>query len=751
MKILWNMAGAMAVLSCGAAMAETTVPGLPKHNDNVVWDSPSMNAHGSMPIGNGDIGINAWVEPSGDLLFYVSKTDAWDENGRLCKIGRVRVKFTPALVVANGFRQELKLAEGRIEIATGNGVRLGLWVDAHRPVARLEAESDAAVDCRAEVELWRLRERPCGKGDEGYTGGSLTQASFKPTSLPDVVVSSETPGVVWYHRNTRSVYELGLKVQHLEALRGRFPDPLLNRTFGASLRGPGLVADGRTALKSSKPSQRHALSVTVLSARTDTPDAWLAELDRVEKAVASVELTEARRAHEAWWSEFWSRSWVFIEAGGSTAETVTRGYVLQRFINACSGRGGSPIKFNGSIFTVEAKPGSSPETPDGDPDYRQWGGCFWFQNTRLAYWPMLAAGDFDLMEPWFRMHRDALPLSQARILTYYGFTNAAQFPETMHWWGLPNNGDYGAENTAPEPANSYIRRYWTGSLELTTVMLDRYDFTQDPEFARRTLVPLADPLITFLSRYWKRDANGKIRFDPAQSLEAYHVAVNPLPEIAGLRFVLPRLLALPEHLTTADQRGRWRKLLDELPPVPVADVGGVKLLRPAESYSERANSENPELYAVFPYRLYGVGRPDLALARATYERRINRHNHGWCQDSIQAACLGLGDEATRLVAARAAKSNPEHRFPAMWGPNFDWTPDQDHGNNILTTLQFMLLQSQGEQIYLLPAWPKDWNVSFKLRAPKNTTVEGVYRAGKLEQLKVTPESRRQNIVISPRP
>jgi hypothetical protein len=29
---------------------------------NVVWDSPSRNSHGSMPLGNGDIGINAWVE-----------------------------------------------------------------------------------------------------------------------------------------------------------------------------------------------------------------------------------------------------------------------------------------------------------------------------------------------------------------------------------------------------------------------------------------------------------------------------------------------------------------------------------------------------------------------------------------------------------------------------------------------------------------------------------------------------------------
>ncbi|MEI8042251.1 MAG: LamG-like jellyroll fold domain-containing protein, partial [Verrucomicrobiota bacterium] len=430
-------------------------------------------------------------------------------------------------------------------------------------------------------------------------------------------------------------------------------------------------------------------------------------------------------------------------------ESVTRGYVLQRFMDACSGRGRLPIKFNGSIFTVENQPGASPETAKGNPDWRRWGGNYWFQNTRLAYWPLLAAGDFDLMDAWFRMYLDALPLSKARIQAYYGFANAAQFPETMHWWGLPNNGDYGWTNTAPELANSYIARYWSGSLELVAVMLDRYDFTQDRQFARNTLVPLADPLIGFLNQYWaSRDADGKIRFEPAQSLETWHTAVNPLPEIAGLRFLLPRLIALPAGVTTADQRARWRKMLDELPPVPVANVGGVKLLRPAESFSRKKNSENPELYAVFPYRLYGIGRPELDMARDTFARRGNRHNRGWCQDSIQAACLGLGDEAAHLVAARAAQINRGYRFPVMWGPNFDWTPDQDHGNNILTTLQYMLLQSDGEKIHLLPAWPKDWNVSFKLHAPLNTTVEGVYRGGKLEQLKVMPESRRKDVVIS---
>ena len=64
---------------------------------NIVWTSPSANHHGSMPLGNGDIALNAWMTKDGDLHFYISKTDAWDENARLCKVGRMRVKFDPPL------------------------------------------------------------------------------------------------------------------------------------------------------------------------------------------------------------------------------------------------------------------------------------------------------------------------------------------------------------------------------------------------------------------------------------------------------------------------------------------------------------------------------------------------------------------------------------------------------------------------------------------------------------------------------
>ena len=78
---------------------------------NVVWDSPSKNSYGSMPIGNGDIGLNVWVEPDRGLLFYIGKTDAWSENGRLLKLGRVRVGISPTpFGKGQPFKQTLDLA-----------------------------------------------------------------------------------------------------------------------------------------------------------------------------------------------------------------------------------------------------------------------------------------------------------------------------------------------------------------------------------------------------------------------------------------------------------------------------------------------------------------------------------------------------------------------------------------------------------------------------------------------------------------
>jgi alpha-L-fucosidase 2 len=68
---------------------------------NVVWNTPSEDSFGSMLLGNGDIGMNLWVEKNGDLLFYISKVDAFDAGHLLPKLGRVRIRMEPELNISN--------------------------------------------------------------------------------------------------------------------------------------------------------------------------------------------------------------------------------------------------------------------------------------------------------------------------------------------------------------------------------------------------------------------------------------------------------------------------------------------------------------------------------------------------------------------------------------------------------------------------------------------------------------------------
>jgi hypothetical protein len=63
-------------------------------------------------------------------------------------------------------------------------------------------------------------------------------------------------------------------------------------------------------------------------------------------------------------------------------------------------------------------------------------------------------------------------------------------------------------------------------------------------------------------------------------------------------------------------------------------------------------------------------------------------------------------------------------------------------------LQEMLMQTIGRKIRLFPAWPKDWDVDFKLHAPYNTVVEGRLKDGEFTLVNVTPPEREKDIVFT---
>ena len=94
----WSLPGfALTLLVASASWsAEPVAPPAALDGCNVVFTSPSADASGAVPLGNGSLGASVWVEPSGDLVFYLNHTDSFSEASRLLKIGKVRVRFEPS-------------------------------------------------------------------------------------------------------------------------------------------------------------------------------------------------------------------------------------------------------------------------------------------------------------------------------------------------------------------------------------------------------------------------------------------------------------------------------------------------------------------------------------------------------------------------------------------------------------------------------------------------------------------------------
>jgi hypothetical protein len=718
---------------------------------NVVWDSPSADMHGSMPIGNGDLAANFWVEPTGDLVFYLSKNDSWDADQELLKLGRVRIRLDkPFVRDGRPFRQELDLARGCIVVESGTGedkTTLNFWIDANRPVVNVDIKGAEAFTAQVTLEHWPKETWATPKNLKANTAKDDSTVLRGDTILP-----AEDNTIRWYYRNTTSIFADTLKKQHLGHAVEKFHDPLLNLTFGGLIAGKGLVTKDDRTLTTAAPVKSLDIRIHALTAQTPEPAAWVSQLDVLRATNDKVASAEARPAHEQWWKDFWTRSWIFPE-GTEDAKAVGRAYALQRWIQAGAGRGAYPIKFNGSLFTVDGFMGKKGVYEEFGPDWRKWGGPYWFQNTREPYWAMLYSGDYGQMEPLWKMYREAVPMLKERTKTYFKH-DGIYCSETMHPWGLNKLGDFGNNNPDFYPKNGFVRRYWDSGNELSQMMLDFYEHTGNEEFAKNTMIPIADGVVTFYEQHYPKTEPGKPRFAPAMSLETYHTAEDPFPVIVGLRTVLTRLLALPDSLSTPEQRAKWSRFLAELPETPLAEENGKKWILPARTFSDRKNSENPELYGIFPYRAHGLGKPDFETALETWKRRVVKQTGGWRQDSIQAALLGLTEEAKGYVVKNATeptligpKPHKPPRFPAFWGPNFDGTPDQCQGSVTLIALQRMLMQCDGDMIRLVPAWPKDWNASFKLHAPKNTTVEGRVENGKVTDLKVTPESRSKDVVV----
>ncbi len=747
---------------------------------NVVWTTPGEKAIHSMPIGGGNIALNVWTTEN-DLLFYIGSPDSWVDGsvpGKVAnvKLCRVRLNITPN-PFSGKFRQELDLATNSVRIIgeaeDGTSIRLQIWVDVFQPVVHIEGDASGSMHVTAQVETWR--------GDARFEDNSVLW-SFR----------NEGPSIA----RSESISKQGI-----QAISSSVPDPIENLTFGGRMRGTGMIAaeqvsgdhEGREfrgwQLKSEQPIRKLDIQLSLRIEQDPTIESW-------EKAVADLEGKTLKRSKldldktRDWWTSFWNRSYIVINPEAdkeNPAWQAGRNYQLFRAMLAANTSGRFPNLFNGAAFIAET-----------NPDSRQWGHAgFTSQNQRLSYWPLLKTGDMDVMQVAFDFYASRLNLERAWAKHFWN-VDGAVFPECPDVFGMPVRMARKDGTSSPE----VLRHHWTSGMEFALMMLEAGNYT-DQDYQK--YIPYADAIIRFYDSYYRKhykdstgselDEKGQLVIYPANALEIYPEAKNPACALSGLIALSDELIALPNDKINKEDREFYKDFRTRLPEIPVRMISkGIPpdrgylpfypVISPAEQWSMERwdnNMELPQLYSVFPFRLYGVGRPDLELARNTWQYGYNdemrqKSYFGWFQGGIFTACLGLTEEAREYLLAKllhphwpdpsgkemALKRseisiwplhwmNPEWelpRYPAFYDTrDFNARPDLDHGSSGMIQLQEMLMQTVDDQILLLPAWPRDWDVDFKLHAPSNTVVEAGVRDGKIVNLKVTPDSRRKDVKV----
>ena len=691
---------------------------------DVVWTTQSHNSSESMPCGGCDIGLNVWVE-GGDLLFYAQQSGWFDENNTLLKAGRWRLRVEGQPFGGSDFRQRLCLDEGCIYIS-GGGVEVRLWADVESPVVFAAILSQHTRRAELSYESWRYRDRPVTKAE-------CQQCSYKwlvPASCVTFAdsISADADRLTFSHQNRReTVFDFTVSREQLDAIKDSLYNPIGSLLMQGTMQAPGFRFSGTTAGTYASTDFR----------------AWNFRCDRLRRSVIAITLSAgmsgtlpspptprlSQKRSAVWWHQYWQRSWIVSNTPNDSLQAMLRNYELMRYMLGCNARGEWPTKFNGGLFTFD--PVYADTALAFTPDYRKWGGgTMTAQNQRLVYWPLLKSGDYDVLQPQIETYRRMLPNALLRTRHYWGH-GGASFTEQIENFGLPNPAEYGKHKEGDDPGverNAWLEYEWDTALEFA-LMESLSSLTPTP-YPKERGEPLGAEILRFFVEHYRwqarklgakeLDADGRLIIYPGSGCETYKMAYNPSSTIAALQATA--------HLASLTSAASL------VPPIPLRVIGGDTCIAPAVAWARVQNVETPQLYPVWPWRIYGMGRPGLDIARNTYWKDPHalqmRSTKGWKQDNIWAACLGLTDEARRLNLAKLADG--PYRFTAFYDPGFDWAPDHNRGGAGMVGLQEILLQETPDgQPILFPAWPRQWNCSFRLRTLGGRTIEATIANGKI--------------------
>jgi hypothetical protein len=644
---------------------------LSKHD--IVYNRPNTNPAYGLTVGNGRTGAMVWNQNG--LTMQVSGADLSEQSAYAA--GLVNLYSTPGMDTGySTYQQRLSLYDGTLTtkydsdrtvtvMGSPNSEVMGIHVDDHRTNV-----SSVALD----LSLW------------------------DPSTVTNV---GDVPDLNTWKTYSTFADSSGVGISRGQADPNNFGSTLAATVEGASYTSQ--VVNGSKVRLTITPSSSYTIWFTAASRLNAPNHDSVAQARSQLAAVKSTGYATTLNNYRNWWQDFWQRSFVQYSGLSGDADYMENVYYLATYMIASGGYGNYPFHFINGVYRSTG-------------DQTKWSYGYWYWNQRDVYNSFLASNHADLLSTFNRLYSRNYSALKSYTNTRYG-VDGLWVPETMGWDG----------NARGTINSDYTKNILSTGTEAAYNMYLQYRYTNDVNYLRDTAYPFMRDVVKFYAAKLSRDGSGKYTMASSNSHETYWNVPGAITDLAAVKSLFPVTIQASQTLgLDADLRTQWQNILDDLAPYP---TDGSAYLPHTPPIAQTHNDENVASEVIWPYNATGIGAPDYQTAVNTWNRRPFPYDNVWANDAIQAARLGLGDQAYNGMKTMLQKyQNYPNGLTANTNGVFEYLGVH------LSVVNESLLQSYNDKIQVFAAVPSDSSFvgKFTLLAKNGFLVSSEREAGEVK-------------------
>ncbi len=511
------------------------------------------------------------------------------------------------------------------------------------------------------------------------------------------------------------------------------------------------------------------------------------------------------RSNQVWWKDFWEKSFVHLHSPDGVADLIGQNYTYFLYVMASSSLGKLPPKFNGMIWSTDGDarkwgnlywganqsclynglfPANHPELME--PFFnmysemygtceraatQQWGskGIYIPETVSFGGLPELPENIAEEMRQLY-LSQKVWDERSVRFMDYaqtkMPFLSRWNWKKDSGWkdgiWQFTDKGGgaFGHTSHIFSRGAKIAYQYWM-----------QYEYTLDKHWLKSKAYPMIKGIAEFYRNFPNlgKEADGKYHIRHINDNESIWDGHNTIEEMASMYGILPVAIRASEILEIdADLRKDWKELLVNLSPMPVLVTEGKQIWgRSLEPIGQGMASRppDPNTMPVWFFDLCNLeSSPEmLIIANNTFDsyfpNGINKGTgvHVLSKLPVAGSILGRKESTRWLIPNQVSTSESDVMANRMDLREGYQTTGVQRLGRVADALHLALLQSSpsgpGKEpaIRLFPAWPEEWDGSFKLLARGGFIVSSSFNNGQIEFAEIVSQAGQDCLIRNPWP